>query len=331
MTRKTIIAVLLVMAFAAFNLSQTQAATVVRYGLMSPEGQPQHQGAMAFARHVAERTGGEIEVQIFPLGQLGPERSMVEQVQLGTLQMTTASPSVLANYVKEMGVIELPFIYPDRAAAYKVLDDGEVKARFSAYCASIGLAFIGYTETGFRDVTNWRKPIRVPADFRGLKIRVAEGPLSIDTFKALGATPVTLGLPEVYYALQQKEIDGQEYPLYTSVLLKFNEVNRYATMTDHILGECPVIVNKKLWDSLSPEHQTVFREAAELGTRVNREGNQKNLANAMDRAKASGMELTVLTPDERAAFKAAVKPVLDKYRALFGPEWYDFFVKKIGQ
>ena len=331
MTRKMIIAVLTVLACAVFTGYQAHAATVVRYGHGAAEDQPQHQGALAFARYVAERTGGEIEVQVFPLGQLGPERSMVEQVQMGTLQMTTASPSVLANYVREMGVIELPFIYPNRAAAYKVLDDPEVKARLSAYCASIGLTFIGYTETGYRDVTNWRKAVKSPADLKGLKIRVMEGPLSIDTFKALGAAPVTLGLPEVYDALRQRLIDGQEYPLYTAIRLRFTVVNKHATMTDHILGECPVIVNKKLWDSLSPGRQAVFREAAEIQTRVNREGAEKNLATAVERTKAIGVELTVLTPEERAAFKAAVKPVLDKYRDLFGAQWYDFFVGKIGQ
>lgn len=329
MTRKSIVALLLLMAFIFCSLSVAEAKIIVKYGHVGPPVHPQHLGALAFAKYVNEKSKGEIEVQVFPLGQLGGERSMTEQVQAGTLHMTAVTATVLSNFVKEMGIIELPFVFPDRDTAYKTLDDKEVKARLDTFCEPKGFVFIGYTENEFRDLTNSQRPIRKPEDMKGLKIRVIEGPIFIDTFRTLGANPVPLPFPEIYNALQQKVIDGQDNPLYTSTLMKYTEVNKFATVTQHILTECPVIVNKKFWSTLSPEQQKIFREAADVQIKVNREGNTKGRAEAAKTAKAQGVEVITLTVAERDAFKKAVKPVYDKYRNVFGSAWFDFFLKKI--
>ncbi len=306
-----------------------EAKIIVKYGHVGPPVHPQHLGALAFAKYVNDRAKGEIEVQVFPMGQLGGERSMTEQVQAGNLQMTAVTAGVLANFVPEMGIIEMPFIYPNRETAYRTLDDKEVKERFAKYCDPKGFVFIGYTENEFRDMTNSKRPIKRPEDLKGLKIRVVESPVFIDTFKALGANPTPLPFPEIYNALQQKVIDGQDNPLFTSILMKFTEVNKYATVTNHILTECPVVVNKKFWNSLTPEQQKLFREAADVQIKTNREGNAKGRAEAIEKAKAQKIDLYILTDADRAAFKTAVKPVLDKYRGVYGAEWFDFFMKKI--
>jgi TRAP-type transport system periplasmic protein len=305
------------------------AKIVVKYGHVGPPIHPQHLGAMAFAKYINENSNGEIEVQVFPMGQLGGERSMTEQVQGGTLHMTAVTAGVLANFVPEMGIIELPFIYPSREAAYQTLDDAEVKARFASFCDPKGFVFIGYTENEFRDMTNSKGPIRKPEDLQGLKIRVIESPVFIDTFKALGANPTPLPFPEIYNALQQKVIDGQDNPIFTSFMMKFTEVNKYATLTSHILTECPVVVNKRFWNSLKPEQQKLFQEAAKVQVKVNREENAKNRVKALEKVKAQGVDVVVLTDAEKEAFKRAVQPVLDKYRDVYGAEWYDFFMKKI--
>ncbi len=306
-----------------------EAKIIVKYGHVGPPVHPQHHGAVAFAKYVNEHTNGEIEVQVFPLGQLGGERSMAEQVQAGTLHMTALTSGVLANFVPEIGIIELPFIYPNREVAYNVLDDREVKERFYKYCDAKGFIFIGYTENEFRDLTNSKRPIHKPEDLKGLKIRVIESPIFIDTFKAFGANPVPLPFPEIYNALQQKVIDGQDNPIYTSILMKYTEVNKFATVTNHILTECPTVVNKKFWDSLTPEQQKIFKEAAEVQIKVNREGNAKNRVEAFEKAKAQKVDVVILTAKEREVFKKAVKPVLDKYRGVYGSEWFDFYMKKI--
>lgn len=326
---KRIFLAALVVAFIFSSFAVCEAKTIVKYGHVGPPIHPQHLGAVAFAKYVTEKTKGEIEVQVFPLGQLGGERSMTEQVQAGTLHMTAVTASVLANFVPEMGIIELPFIYPNRAAAYNVLDDKEVKERFAKLCDPKGFVFIGYTENEFRDMTNSKRPIKRPDDLKGLKIRVIEGPIFIDTFKTLGANPTPLPFPEIYNALQQKVIDGQDNPLYTSILMKFTEVNKFATVTHHILTECPVVVNKNFWNSLTPEQQKIFREAADVQIKTNREGNAKGRADAMEKAKAQGVDVYVLTDADRAAFKKAVQPVLDKYKGVYGAELYNFYMKKI--
>jgi len=329
MKRKTLIIIGILFVCVCLIAGTAGAKVIVKYGHVGPPVHPQHHGALAFAKHVNENSHGEIEVQVFPMGQLGGERSMTEQVQGGTLHMTAITAGVLANFVSEIGIIELPFMYPSREAAYKVLDDEEVRARFAAYCDAKGFAFIGYTENEFRDVTNSRGPIRKPEDLQGLKIRVVESPVFIDTFKALGANPTPLPFPEIYNALQQKVIDAQDNPIYTSILMKFTEVNKHATLTSHILTECPVVVNKKFWAKLTPEQKKLFMDAAQIQIRVNRENNAKNRVEALEKAKAQGVEVVLLTEAERSAFKKAVQPVHDKYRGVYGAAWYDFFLKKI--
>ncbi|MCX7857937.1 MAG: DctP family TRAP transporter solute-binding subunit [Deltaproteobacteria bacterium] len=328
MKKFLLIALFVLMISLVFNF-YSDAKLVVKYGHVGPPVHPQHHGAMAFAKYVNEKTNGEIEVQVFPMGQLGGERSMTEQVQTGTLHMTAVTAGVLSNFVPEVIVIELPFIFPNREVAYKVLDDKEVKERIAKYCEQKGFIFIGYTENEFRDITNSKRPIKKPSDLKGLKIRVIESPLHIDTFKALGANPTPMPFPEIYNALQQKIIDGQDNPLYTSILMKFTEVNKYATITNHILTECPTIVNRAFWNSLTADQQRIFREAAEVQIKVNRELNAKNRIEALEKAKAQNVEVYVLSDREKDEFKKAVKPVLEKYRQIVGPEWYDFFVKKI--
>jgi TRAP-type transport system periplasmic protein len=327
--KKRLLALFLVaVAVVAFS-GLADAKMVIKYGHVGPPIHPQHLGALAFAKYVNEKSKGEIEVQVFPLGQLGGERSMTEQVQAGTLHMTAITAGVLANFVPEMGIIEMPFVYPNRDVAYKVLDDKEVKDRFVKFCDAKGFVFIGYTENEFRDMTNSKHPIKRPEDMKGLKIRVVESPVFIDTFKALGANPTPLPFPEIYNALQQKVIDGQDNPLFTSIIMKFTEVNKFATVTNHILTECPVVVNKKFWASLTPDQQKIFREAADAQIKTNREGNTKGRVDAMEKAKAQKVDVYTLTDADRAAFKTAVKPVLDKYRGVYGAEWFDFFMKKI--
>ena len=181
--------------------------------------------------------------------------------------------------------------------------------------------FIGYTENEFRDLTNSKGPVRKPEDLKGLKIRVVEGPVFIDTFKALGANPTALPFPEIYNALQQKVIDGQDNPIFTSFMMKFTEVNKFATLTNHILTECPVVVGKRFWNSLKPEQQKLFREAALVQIKVNREENAKNRTKAMEKVKAQGVDVVILTDAEKAAFKEAVQPVLDKYRGVYGADF----------
>jgi tripartite ATP-independent transporter DctP family solute receptor len=327
--RKFAFTLLTLVAFALFTFSLSEAKVTVKYAHVAPPVHGQFVGSQAFANYVTEKTKGEIEVQIFGMGQLGGERSLAEQVQAGTLHMAAVSTAVLSNFVPQVAVYDLPFVYPDRETAYRTVDDKEVMERFFKLCEPKGFVAIGYTENELRDVTNSKRAIRKPEDLKGLKIRTMESPICLDTFRALGTNPVGLPFPEIYNALQQKVIDGQENPFYTSVLMKFIEVNKYATLLQHMLTECYTILSRDFWGSLNTEQKRIFREAVDLQIKVNREENAKNLKGAIEKAKGQGVEILTLTPAEREEFKKAVKPIYDKYRGVVGAEHFDFFVNKV--
>jgi len=253
------------------------------------------------------------------MGQLGGERSMVEQVQGGTLDMAGIMTAVLSNFVPATTVFDMPFIWPNRETAYNVLADPEFqKIIFDAFPEK-GFVAIGYGENEFRDFTNTKHEVRTPEDLKGLKVRVMESPLYLQTWRTLGASPVPMPFPEVYGALQQGVIDAQENPIHTSVMMKFTEVCPFATVLNYTLAEAIHIVNVDLWESLTPEEQKIFRDGAEMAIQANRDMNKEQIAKYIAELEQSDkVKLTKLTPEERSAFLAAVKPVYDEFEAKLG-------------
>jgi tripartite ATP-independent transporter DctP family solute receptor len=314
----------------AFVPAASAKKIVVKFGHVAPPFHGQHQGCLAFAKYVGKKTKGKIDIKVFPMGQLGGERSMAEQVQAGTLQLAAITTAVLSNFVPQAALIDLPFIFPDRKTAYKVLDDVEFMKKFFPYFTPKGFIALGWTENEFRDMTNSKRPIRKPADLKGLKIRVMESPVYLDTFKQLGVQPVPMPFPEVYNALQQGVIDGQDNPLLTSVLMKFTEVNKYVTITHHILTECVIVANPDFWKTLSKKEKKIMRDAAKTCIKTNRKVNAALYKNKIWKiVKAKHIKVTKLTPAERAAFKKAMTPVYKKYEKIVGPDLFSLFEKKI--
>ncbi len=323
--------------FAVYSLPATAADTMkLKFGHVAPPFHGQSKGADAFAAYVKEKTKGAIDIKTFPFGQLGSETSMAEQVQSGTLGMASITTAVLQNYVPQVAVVDLPFVFPNRKTAYAVLDDPEVQAKLFSYMPKKGFVGIGWTENEFRDVTNSKKEIRKPEDLKGLKIRVMKSPIYIDTFKALGASPTDLPFPEIYSALQNGTIDAQENPLLTSILIKATEITKFVTDTDHILTECVIIVNPEVWNKLTDDQKKIFKEAAKVCIKVNREENEK-LTKKLPKSgisieeycKKNDVKVTTLTPKEREAFKTAMKSVWSTYRGKIGADLFDFFIKKV--
>lgn len=312
------------------------AATQIKFGHVAPPFHGQHQGTLKFAEVVKEKTNGAYDIQVFPLGQLGGERSMAEQVQMGTLQMASITTAVLSNFVPEAAALDLPFLWPDRKTAYAVLDDPQFQEKFFSYFPEKGFVAIGYTENEFRHLNNTKRTIRKPEDVAGLKLRLMEAPIFLDSFKQLGAVPVPMPFPEIYNALEQGVIDAQDNPFYTSVLMKFTEVAKHVTLTNHTLTECVIVVNRDFWNGLSPEVQKIFREAARECILTNRSVTaaqfQKlpKLGISLDEyAKQHNIEVVELTPEERGAFRAAMRPVYDKYKPQIGAEFFDFLLNKV--
>ncbi len=311
-------------------------AKTIKFGHVAPPFHGQSKGVDAFAAYVKEKTGGKIDIKTFPFGQLGSERSMAEQVQAGTLQMAAITTAVLGNFVPQVQVIDLPFVFPNRKTAYAVLDDTAFQKKLFSYLPAKGFVGIGWTENEFRDLNTKKGPITRPEQLKGLKIRVMNSPVYMDTFKQLGCSPVGIPFPELYNALQQGVIDAQENPLLTSILIKATEVAKYVTDTNHILTECIIIVNPDYWNSLKPAEQKIFREAAKVCIKVNREVNRKlhqklpkSGLSVEQYCKKHGVTVTELTPAQRQAFVDAMKPVWKKYRGIVGPDLFDYFLATI--
>ncbi|MEH0022314.1 MAG: DctP family TRAP transporter solute-binding subunit [Desulfobacter sp.] len=333
LTRGLILALALILT-AAFTLPAV--AGKAKFGHVAPPFHGQAKGVDAFAAYVKEKTNGKIDIATFPAGQLGGERSMAEQVQSGTLQIAALTTAVLQNFVPQCAILDMPFIFPDRKTAYATLDDPEVQEKIFSYFPKKGFIAIGWTENEIRDFTNNKRPVRKPEDIKGLKVRVMNSPVYLDTFKQLGASPVGIPFPETYNALQTGVIDAQENPILTSVLMKFTEVTKHVTRTQHCLTECVIVVSVDYWESLSSKEQQIFREAAKITIDTNRKVNAqlheslpKSNISIAEYARQNDIEILELTVAEREAFRQAMTPVWNKYRKKIGDDIFDFMLAKI--
>jgi len=335
--KKCLVVVLCLALVAVAGISAIAAGPMqVKFGHIAPPFHGQSKGVDAFAAYVKEKTNGAIEIKTFPFGQLGTEASLADQVQSGTLEIASITSAILSNFVPQLAVLDLPFVYPDRKTAYAVLDDPVVQEKIFSFLPAKGFVGIGWTENEFRDITNTQRDIRKPEDLKGLKIRVMESPIYIDTFEQLGASAIGLPFPQLYSALQNKTVDGQENPLLTSIMIKATEITKHVTKTGHILTECLIVLSPDFWKKLTPEQQQIMRDAAKLCIKTNREVNvelMKNLPgmnmSVEEYCKKNDVKLIELTAEERAAFKKAMTKVWERYRPKIGPETFDFFVKKV--
>jgi len=313
------VAIFLVCALVLTMAGLASAKMNLKYGLAPPPTHPHAKAAVIFAEYVKEKTNGEITIDTYPMSQLGGERSMVEQVQGGTLDMADITTAVLSNFVPATGVFDMPFIWPTRETAYAVLADPEFKKIIFDAFPRKGFVAVGYGENEFRDFTNIKHEVRTPADLKGLKVRVMEAPVYLETWRTLGASPVPMPFPEVYNALQQGVIDAQENPILTSILMKFTEVCNYATVLNYSLAETIKFVNIDVWERLTPEQQQIFYEAAEVAIKANREASRTMIEKLTAELEVAGkVKITRLTPEERNAFFQAVQPVYQNFEKKLG-------------
>ncbi len=312
-------------------------AQKVKIGSIAPPNNGHTKGLIAMADYVREKTNGRIDIGVFPLGQLGNERSMCAQVLSGTLEMASMTTSVLQNFIPEVAVVDLPYMFPDLDTAHAVLDDPEVKAKLFAAFEKRGFIGLGFAEDGLRQTFNTRGPIRKPEDFKGLKIRVMNSPMMLETFKAFGASPVGIPFPEVYTALQTGVAEAVNASSLVSSLMKFPEVTKYMTDYNFHMNAPISVASVDFWESLSKEDQQIMLDGAALALKLNREINAKlysGLPPKMDTSvdaylKAQNVQVVTLTAEERAAFKAAAKPVWDAARENGAGEMIDFMLAKV--
>ena len=231
---------------------------VFKLGHIADPENPYAKGAEKFAQLVKEKTGGKVEIQVFPSSQLGNQRDLVEGTQFGTIDFTMTSTAVLGNFLPQIAVFDLPFIFRDVQHAYKALDTVGMEIAQKLQ----GMKLLAYYENGVRHMTNSKRPIRKPEDMKGLKIRVMEQPIYIEMIKALGGNPTPMAFGELFTALQQGVVDGQENPAAHIYTARFFEVQKYISLTAHTYSAEPMLVSLAAWNKLPKELQEKVQAAA---------------------------------------------------------------------
>jgi len=261
-----------------------------------------------FKPRVEELTGGRVEVQVFDNAQLGGERDMMEQLQAGVLHMAYISP-IFATVDPAINVMDLPFLFGNAEHVDKVIDGG-IGMDLLKDLPAKGLVPLAYYENGFRVVTNSRKPIVSLTDLKGMKIRTPEAPISVAIFSALGANVTPLSFGELYSALQQKVVDGQENAYNTVASSRFFEVQKYVTETNHMWGAYVVMASGKWWNTIDKEAQEAIRTAALESSKYQRELFRSQTADSKNLCIEGGMEVSIPKIDE---FRVAVSKVYDDF------------------
>jgi len=279
--------------------------------------QNSHQGVAidTFAREVEKRTNGRYKIQTFYSGSLGGERESIEAVQLGTQELTFSSTGPVPNFVPEARILDIPFLFRDKAHARAVLDGPIGQDMLKAFEPK-GFKALAWAENGFRHMTNSKRPVNGPEDLKGLKMRTMENPVHVAAYKGFGIITTPMAFPEVFTALQQGTVDGQENPLSVIMAAKFDQVQKYLTLTGHVYSPCIFLMNKASFDKLAPADQQAFLAAAAEGTKANRARVDEDDAKGVAELRAKGMQV-VDSPD-KAKFQAALSPVYAEFEKQFG-------------
>lgn len=313
-------------SFAATD--SAEAKTVIKVAHGANEKYHMHRAIEEFKRLVEEGSKGEIEVQIFPSSQMGPDREMIEGVQTGVLEMAVPPSSFFAGWDPAFAVIELPYMYPSKEIALKTFHSpagDEMLARL----AKQDLVGLGWLENGVRHVTNNVRPITGPADLDGIKLRTMKVPAHVDTFKALGANPTPMNFGEVYSGLQQGVIDGQENPVAHIYAQRFYEVQKYMSTTGHVFTVYIPVIRKSFFEQLPEEQQNLLREAMRKAEDYQQELVGAEEAQQLAEIQEAGVTVLELTPDQRKAFIEDTKSVREEYREQVGEDVYDAWDKAV--
>ena len=312
---KTLVAA---MALAALGLAQAQTRTI-KFANQNARGTPIVMGMEKFAELVEKKSGGRLKVQVYPGGALGSDQANVSALQGGTLEMAAMNSGIFASLEKEFAIYDFPFLFGNAREADAVVD-GPFGQNLHRKLEGKGLVGLGYYELGFRELTNSKRPIHKVEDIAGLKLRVIPNPINIDWVKALGANPTPLPFPELYSALEQGAVDGQENPVSTIKGAKLYEVQKYLVLTNHQYNPQSIVVSKRFWDTLSPADRKVLQDAATESVGFERTQSRAQLQSGLEDLKKAGMQVTELPTAEIAKLREKMKPVIDKHAASVGAD-----------
>lgn len=323
-SRRTVLALSLGLAVVA----PAAAQTVLKAGHAASTTNTGHLALEFLSERLKEKTEGRVSLQIFPSSQLGSERELVESIQLGNVDMTFVSSAVLGAFNQEFFALDIPFLFKDRDSVYRVLD-GQIGSELLASLDKVGIKGLGYWENGFRQLTNNVRPIRTPDDLKGMKMRTMENEVHIAAWKAEGANPAPLAFGELFTALQQGTFNAQEGPINLFYDMKFYEVQKYISRTNHVYSPWPVLINPDVYQALGDKDRAALDEAVKEATAYQRDLAQK--ADAKAEAAMTNVEIIDLTPQEQEAFASRMGPVQDMVKKKVGAKVVDAIIEEVNR
>lgn len=295
---------------------------VIKMGYGTGPGHPIDLASKKFKEEVEKKSNGRIEVKLFPSAQLGSERQLIEGLQAGTIDMTPTTTGPMGLFDKSFFVFDLPYIFKNEAAADRVLD-GEIGQKMLDEVSNIGLVGLAFWENGFREITNNKREITKPEDLNGIKLRTMENEVHMKYFKNLGATPTPLGFGEIYMACKNKTVDGQENPTSIIATNKFYEVQKYMTISDHVYSPVIVLFSKKVWDTYPEDLKKIIKDTAVELKDYERKAGRDKQEEYINTIKNGGTQVTVLTDEQKEAFRKEAEKIYPEFEEKIGKELLD--------
>jgi TRAP-type transport system periplasmic protein len=312
--------VVIAAALAALPFASATAQETMKMNISI--GQNSHYGVAidTFAKEVEKRTNGRYKIQNFYAGALGAERESIEGVQLGTLDLTMTSTGPVPNFVPEVAILDIPFLFRDYPHARSTLD-GPIGQDMLLKFQPKGLVALAWGENGFRHMTNNKRPVNAPDDLKGLKMRTMENPIHIQAYKQFGILPTPMAFTEVFTALQQGTVDGQENPLSVISAGKLGQVQKHMTLTGHVYSPALILMSKAKWDKLSAADKQAFAESAKEAVKANRARIDEDERKVVAELKGQGM--TVVEVVDKSKFQNALAPTFVEFGKRFGQDNID--------
>lgn len=296
------------------------SAEELRVGYSVPLDSHYGDAAVAMGEKLAELTDGKYELKHFPSSALGGEREMIEGAQLGTVDIVITSTGPVGNFVPDTLITDIPFLFKSYEHARAVLD-GPIGQEILDKFPEHDLIALAWGENGFRNLTNSVRPVRTPEDAKGLKVRTMENPIHMAAYDQIGLLPTPMAFPELFTALQQGTVDGQENPIGVILSAKFSEVQKHLSLTRHVYSPAMILMSPIVWDGLSDEEKSDFKTAAEAGAEAMRARAEGDAETGVEKLKSQGME--VVEDVDRAAFEKSVEPVMAEFAERFGQDKID--------
>lgn len=307
--------------------SNGKDVVTINIGHVEAEDRSTHRALVEhFKKPVEEKSKGSISVQIYANSVLGGDSELTESVAMGTLEAALPSTSVLVSYSDDFGIMDMPYLFNSPEKAFEAMD-GDLGDYFNEKLEKVGIHGLGYSYNGLRSMTNSSHPIETPEDLKGLKMRVMENEVFIDFFETLGASATPMSFNELFTGLQQHTVDGQENPPSLIYASKFQEVQKYLSLTEHVNNFLGFIMNKDFYDSLTKEQQEIVQDAAQEFVDYQRKMELEDTEEYVKKLEEEGMQVNKLTDEQKIKFRQELEPMYEKYEEKFGEEIFETLEK----